>query len=831
MSGEGHQIPVEYIGPRIMVQLRARAAQLVRHLNNDDVNKVDGMSRIFAVLERSPLVKQLDKHRVDQHRKRLMSLNRVAGESLESYITRGNIYRNQLLGLDSSLEMGEKFYIGHLLDHARLTRRDKALVRTRAGEETEESVTNAMIELAAELEGEHGCPIGASEPNVAGANGEEFLVQRPERNFTGGGGKKFFGKAALGVAMMSQVGDEECDGAFGDDQSEDGFDEDVPMEIVEAEKEAYAMHYKAKQRMAEVKKLRKYYKQGETAEERKRAIAEKMKVTACHNCGEVGHWSRECPKGKPMQQAYLAGSTLSRRRKKTSSVMGTIEESAKEEEEREWSLLMSLCSQNPQGASKQSAGVYMVLPREYGASSEGMAPHEVLWCVEELKGSDLGCLKSVAGTKWMNQVIKRWQENDRWFKVVRERETFRFGNGETLPSKYGVLLQATFAGHDVILNFSVVQGDCPPLLSRPACTQLGAIFDCSQHMLSSRRLGVKQYGLTQTQSGHYTMCIEEFGENSLQVSLPHDFAWKAGNEVYIWQHEQPVLALQSFGSDHRDRDCGVDAHGVDACPTLSSMRRSRPSDKGMSINSVRRRSTSAHVGRHRHGWDQRGQFAEEVEANGGEGHDSGSQGVSPPTRGGVSSAWMEVPETRAPEEYRMDAGSELYLTEKEKETIMKKREKASRSEAKRNETKALTGMRADYPSLSHEWSAEVPFNVVGSVMEEEQEVAGDALREGGGRDVGPFWSDEAEAARPDRGGLDVEGEPEQESPEGYDSPGPVGSSRTATEEELGSDGLPLETSGDESEMEIHERLADVLEAEAGRAEVEDKWERPVWGGV
>ena len=32
LGGEGHQIPVEYIGPRIMVQLRDRAAQLVRHL-------------------------------------------------------------------------------------------------------------------------------------------------------------------------------------------------------------------------------------------------------------------------------------------------------------------------------------------------------------------------------------------------------------------------------------------------------------------------------------------------------------------------------------------------------------------------------------------------------------------------------------------------------------------------------------------------------------------------------------------------------------------------------------------------------------------------------
>ena len=219
LGGEGNQIPVEYIGPRIMVQLRDRAAQLVRHLNNEDVNGVNGMAKIFEVLERSPIVKQLDKHRIDQHRKRLMSLSRLAGESLESYITRGSIYRNQLLGLDSSLEMGEKFYIGHLVDHARLTRRDKALVRTRAGEETEESVTNALIELAAELEGEHGFPIGASEPNVAGANGEEHLIQRTERHYPG---KKIFGKAALGAEVVSLNGEvDENDTVFGEERSEE----------------------------------------------------------------------------------------------------------------------------------------------------------------------------------------------------------------------------------------------------------------------------------------------------------------------------------------------------------------------------------------------------------------------------------------------------------------------------------------------------------------------------------------------------------------------------------------------------------------------------------
>ena len=124
IGGEGSQLPAELIGPRMMVQLRDRAAQLVKRLTNEDVNGPDGKYVIFRELEKAPLIKQVDRHKVDEHRRRLMQLNRAPHESIESYITRASLYRGQLLGLDSSLAMGEAFYVGHLLDHAHLSRGD-----------------------------------------------------------------------------------------------------------------------------------------------------------------------------------------------------------------------------------------------------------------------------------------------------------------------------------------------------------------------------------------------------------------------------------------------------------------------------------------------------------------------------------------------------------------------------------------------------------------------------------------------------------------------------------------------------------------------------------
>ena len=159
IGSEAGHLPPEIIGPCIMVQLKDRAAQLVKHLSLEDVNNKDGKAKIIAVLEAAPLIKQVERHRIDEHRRRLMQLSRAAGESMESYITRAGVYRSHLLGLDPSLARGEAFYLGHILDHARLTRRDKAVIKTKAGNANSEALmTAAMMDLASTARGREWLP-------------------------------------------------------------------------------------------------------------------------------------------------------------------------------------------------------------------------------------------------------------------------------------------------------------------------------------------------------------------------------------------------------------------------------------------------------------------------------------------------------------------------------------------------------------------------------------------------------------------------------------------------------------------------------------------------
>ena len=83
-----------------------------------------------------------------------MRLTRLRGESSETFWIRADMYRRENKS-SPAYQAGLKFYIGHLLDAARLTKTDLALVKDASQDtlEDEDLVTTSLMDLAEQLLG------------------------------------------------------------------------------------------------------------------------------------------------------------------------------------------------------------------------------------------------------------------------------------------------------------------------------------------------------------------------------------------------------------------------------------------------------------------------------------------------------------------------------------------------------------------------------------------------------------------------------------------------------------------------------------------------------
>ncbi|CAE7202150.1 RE2, partial [Symbiodinium necroappetens] len=479
LASEGVNLPPAVRSSRLMQQLKERAAKIVNHLAVEDVACDDGVNIIKREMEKSPIIRLLEHKEVDRKRQKFMRLARLPGESLESFINRASIYRHEN-DQCQNYKVGSKFYLGHLLDAAKLTRKDEALVKTAAGGLNDETkVVNALLELADQLEGMPGFAIGRGEPDMP--DEDEYLVQKrrqdkPERERPGRGRweprphrhdrsrshkDKRTGRFKKWKQVFHAMLREESDGSSSSSGSlseesegptgllEDGDEEESPSSREDpseghaAPAEVFAQEYKARRKVNEPKKMRQYFQKGSNQERTQAWVKEQQKREPCFLCQKLGHWSQECPLRKK-------GGSKSHPVHVTAGPMRTDPD--------QWSLLEAIAEYTADVPRVSSEHVCCVT----STIESSLMDHEIFWSMRELSSSlilDLGCMKSVAGTKWVNQHIQRLKELGRWMKAVPENESFRFGDGHELRSSYSFMFEATLMGVQVIIRLSVVPGE------------------------------------------------------------------------------------------------------------------------------------------------------------------------------------------------------------------------------------------------------------------------------------------------------------------------------------------------------------------------------------
>ena len=248
--------------------------------------------------------------------------------------------------------------------------------------------------------------------------------------------------------------DDEDHQAEDDLELADGVPEDVAV--------AYATYQSAKERYKEQTKARGY--QGDRGPSASKDAQKKtepskdekvklMKARSfCGSCGKKGHWHRdpECPN----------------------------------------------FSTSAQGANRSVRDVSMchhVAAEVFSLRHDGPALLGI---------TDTACAKAVTGTAWLQQYSDTIKGLGMSPELVRESEAFRFGTGKVHHSSFHVILRFRLGDRVVEMKTSVINGDVPLLMSKPALAQLGMIYDVAENRADFTRVGLAGVDLVTTSSGH-----------------------------------------------------------------------------------------------------------------------------------------------------------------------------------------------------------------------------------------------------------------------------------------------------------------------------------------
>ena len=157
-----------------------------------------------------------------------------------------------------------------------------------------------------------------------------------------------------------------------------------------------------------------------------------------------------------------------------------------------------------------------VCPLNRGGGAKGEAPKSVAMTnsmpadvyalkhvSDNLMGvADTACARTVAGTQWLQSYTNILAENGEKPLLKKECEAYRFGTGRVHYSSFYVIVGFKLGGYKIQVRTSIITGDIPLLLSKTVLGKMGMVYDVQNGKADFRAIGLSNYELATTASGH-----------------------------------------------------------------------------------------------------------------------------------------------------------------------------------------------------------------------------------------------------------------------------------------------------------------------------------------